>query len=119
MQSNKLVIIYLAPDKGITFKPNPGALDHLECFVDADFAGNYCKEMQHDLVSVKSRTGCVIKYAGCPIHWFSCLQSEIALSTTEAEYIALSIAARELLPMRELQGKRGKVKSLRKSRTLS
>ena len=89
-------------DKGITFKPDPAALDHLECFVDADFAGNYCKEIQHDPVSVKSRTGCVIKYAGCPIHWFSRLQSEIALSTTEAEYIALSIAARELLPMREL-----------------
>jgi hypothetical protein len=30
------------------------------------------------------------------------LQTEIALSTTEAEYIALSQAIRELLPMREL-----------------
>ena len=38
---------------------------------------------------------------GCPVHWVSKLQTEIALSTTEAEYIALSQAMRELLPMRE------------------
>ena len=41
-------------------------------------------------------------YAGCPILWFSRLQQEISLSTTEAEYIALSTAAREILPMRDL-----------------
>ena len=41
-------------------------------------------------------------YAGCPIHCFSRLQSEITLSTNEAEYIALSTATRELFPMREL-----------------
>ena len=52
--------------------------------------------------SVKSRTGCVIKYTGYHITWFSLLQTEISLSTTEAEYIALSTAARELLPMREM-----------------
>lgn len=89
-------------DKGITFTPNKDNLDTLECFVDADFAGNYAKEINQDPNSVKSRTGCVIRYAGCPLHWFSRLQSEISLSTTEAEYIALSTAARELLPMREL-----------------
>jgi hypothetical protein len=38
----------------------------------------------------------------CPLLWVSKLQSEIALSTTEAEYIALSQSLRELLPMREL-----------------
>ena len=41
-------------------------------------------------------------FAGCPIDWFSRIQTEIALSATESEYIALSTAARELLPMREL-----------------
>jgi hypothetical protein len=30
------------------------------------------------------------------------LQTEIALSTTEAEYIALSMGARELIPIRRL-----------------
>ena len=34
--------------------------------------------------------------------WSSKLQTEIALSTTEAEYIALSQETRELLPLREL-----------------
>ena len=34
--------------------------------------------------------------------WFSRLQTEIALSTTEAEYIALSTGAREVLPIRAL-----------------
>ena len=41
-------------------------------------------------------------YAGCPITWFSRLQSEIILSTTESEYVTLSTATRECLPMREL-----------------
>jgi len=39
---------------------------------------------------------------GCPLTWASRLQSEIALSTTEAQYIALSTAMRDLLPTRAL-----------------
>ncbi len=34
-----------------------------------------------------------------PMHWSSKMQTEIALSTTEAEYIALSQAMREVLPI--------------------
>ena len=41
-------------------------------------------------------------YAGCPVHWCSKLQTEIALSTTEAEYIALSQSLREVIPLIEL-----------------
>ena len=52
--------------------------------------------------NLMSRTGYVIMYAGCPILWCSKLQTEIALSTTEAEYIALSQAIREVLPLMEL-----------------
>ncbi len=54
----------------------------------------------HD--SVLSRTGFLILYHGCPVHWGSKLQTEIALSTTEAEYIILSMAARELIPIHRL-----------------
>ena len=99
----KRIVRYLlgTKDQGVSFTPN-GEMDHFECFVDADFAGNYSQENCEDPTSVKSRTGCVIKYAGCPINWFSRLQTEIALSTTEAEYMALSLAAREVLPLREL-----------------
>ena len=49
-----------------------------------------------------SRAGFVIKYANCPIIWTSKLQTEIALSTTEAEYIALSQSMREAIPMTQL-----------------
>jgi KUP system potassium uptake protein len=52
--------------------------------------------------NIYSRTGYVIRYAGCPIYWQSKLQTEISLSTAEAEYIALSQALRETLPMTQL-----------------
>ena len=52
--------------------------------------------------STVSRTGYVITFCGCPVHWVSKLQSEIALSTTEAEYIALSMCLCNLLPMHTL-----------------
>ena len=75
-------------DKGIIFKPD--ITKGVECFVDADFAGGWNQADAIDAGSVLSRTGYVIMYAGCPLTWCSKLQTEIALSTTEAEYIALS-----------------------------
>eukprot|EP00804_Cyclotella_cryptica_P006347 CCRYP_010172-RF/>CCRYP_010172-RF protein AED:0.45 eAED:0.45 QI:0/-1/0/1/-1/0/1/0/107 len=48
-------------------------------------------------------------YAGCPITWSSKLKTEIALSTTEAEYIALSQAMRETLPFLNLMQEIGGV----------
>ena len=38
-------------------------------------------------------------YANCPIFWRSTLQTEIALSTAEAEYIAFSTALRLVIPL--------------------
>ena len=64
----------------------------LECYVDADFAGGWKDGNHNSPESLLSRTGFVIMYAGCPITWGSKLQTEIALSTTESEYIALSSA---------------------------
>lgn len=55
-----------------------------------------------DPVSVKSRTGFLLTLFGCPIIWSSKLQQEITLSSTAAEYVAFSMAMRELLPMRAL-----------------
>ena len=57
-------------------------------------------EDDQDPVCVRSRTGYVMSLGGAPIHWVSKLQTEIALSTTEAEYIVLSQALRELVPLR-------------------
>jgi hypothetical protein len=41
-------------------------------------------------------------FAGCPLLWASKLQTEITLSTMEAEYIALSQSMPDLLPTRAL-----------------
>jgi hypothetical protein len=38
-------------------------------------------------------------FAGCPVVWASKMQTEIALSTMEAEYIALSTSCRDLFPL--------------------
>ncbi|KAI2505066.1 hypothetical protein MHU86_9342 [Fragilaria crotonensis] len=59
-----------------------------------DFAGLWGFEDPQDPTCVKSRTGYVLCLAGCPIIWASKLQSDIALSTMEAEYNALSMALR-------------------------
>jgi hypothetical protein len=76
----------------------------LECYVDADFAGSWCKETSAKPASVLARTGYVIRLFGCPILWVSKLQTEIALSTTESEYIALSQAMREVVPLLDIFG---------------
>jgi hypothetical protein len=41
----------------------------------------------------------MIKYAGYPMHWASKMQAEIALSSPEAEYVALSQSMREVIPI--------------------
>jgi len=86
--------------KGYVLKPTSDC--NFNCFVDADFAGTWSASTTDNLSSVKSRTGCVITFASCPVLWCSKLQTEIAFSTTEAEYIALSQSARDLIPMRHL-----------------
>jgi hypothetical protein len=55
-----------------------------------------------DPSTAKSRTGYVITYLGCPLLWASRLQTVFALSTAEAEYIALSTALRDVIPMMDL-----------------
>ena len=41
-------------------------------------------------------------YKGCPMSWKSQLQTEICLSSTEAEYTGLSHALREVIPIMQL-----------------
>ena len=86
--------------KGLILNPT-GSL-HIDCMVDADFAGLWNREDDQDPHCVKSRTGFVILLGGCPVIWTSKLQTEIAMSTMEAEYIALSTACRDLIPLRDL-----------------
>ena len=70
----------------------------IDMFVDADFASLWPHKNNLDLTCIKSRTRFVICIANCPIIWQSKLQSKIATSTTETEYIALSQAMHSVLP---------------------
>ena len=101
-QALKRIIRYLigTQDKGIEFVPdlNQG----LDCWVDALFAGLWGYEDAQDPASVKSHTGFVLTLFGCPILTQSRRQTVVTLSSTAAEYVALSEAMRELLPMRRL-----------------
>ncbi|KAI2488976.1 hypothetical protein MHU86_25628 [Fragilaria crotonensis] len=98
----KTIVRYLQRtyDKGMIVKPT-GDLT-LDCYVDADFAGLHRRDPDFSPSSAKSRTGYIITLGGCPILWKSHLQSEISLSTLEAEYSALSSAMRTLLPLQTM-----------------
>ena len=63
-------------------------------YSDADWAG--------DEATRKSMSGYIFKLGECTISWGSKKQSVVALSTTEAEYIALSLACQEAVWLRNL-----------------
>jgi hypothetical protein len=72
-------------------------------YIDADFTGLWSSLADgQDSAHVRSRTGYVLLLAGCPLFWVSKLQTEIATSTLEAEFIALSQAMRDLIPARQI-----------------
>ena len=87
-------------DKGTIFKPVSDL--SLDLWVDADFAGLWNSEDSNDPDVARSRTGYVVTLGGIPIIWKSKLQTDKALSTCEAEYIAASQGMRELLPIRRV-----------------
>lgn len=63
-------------------------------YVDADWAGNPDNR--------KSCTGLVFIFAGAAVSWESKKQTSVALSSTEAEYMALSQASKEAVYLRNL-----------------
>lgn len=88
----KQILRYLqgTKEKGILYsrsKNEINAADALVGFVDADYAS--------DKNSRKSTTGCMFQFNGSPISWFSKRQTCIALSSAEAEYVALTEAGKE------------------------
>ena len=85
---------------GMTLQPT-GDLQ-VDCYVDADFAGLWNVEDDQNPLCVKSRSGYLITFMNCPLLWTSKLQTQIALSTMESEYIALSQSMRELIGVREV-----------------
>ena len=101
-KENKRLGRYLSHTRkeGIVYSPDTSK--GLECYVDTDFAGGWQEENSDDADNVMLRTGMVIMYTNCPIFWRSSLQTEIALSTAEAEYITLSSALRQVLSLMKM-----------------
>jgi hypothetical protein len=87
-------------DKAMIYSPSNQSFN---VYVDASFTGDWDPQnAEWDPDTARSRTGYVILYASCPVIWASKLQTEIACSTTEAEYLAISTATRKVLPLMEL-----------------
>ena len=63
-------------------------------YSDSDWAG--------DLDDRKSVSGYMFKLCGAPISWRSKNQTSVALSTAEAEYVALFIATQEAVWLKQL-----------------
>ncbi|KAG8486285.1 hypothetical protein CXB51_019701 [Gossypium anomalum] len=63
--------------------------DEVIRYVDADFA--------EDLDRRRSLTGYIFTIRGCVISWKATLQTTVALSTTEAEYMAITKACKEAI----------------------
>ena len=72
----------------------------VNCFVDASFAPAWNQWEEKD--NARSQTGHAIRVDDVPVTWCSRKQELTALSSTEAELIALSTAMRELLWVRRL-----------------
>jgi Reverse transcriptase (RNA-dependent DNA polymerase) len=98
----KRILRYLQRTRkeGLYLKPGPDL--RVDCHVDSDFGGLFSVEDKQKPISVKSRTGYVITYRDAPLMWVSKMQTQVALSTMEAEYIALSQSMRDLIPIREV-----------------
>ena len=92
-QVAKDVVRYLAktPERGITFR---GSNTELKVYCDADYAG--------DIDTRRSTTGYVFMMSGGATSWNSKRQPTVAVSTTEAEYMAAAAAVKEGLWMRKL-----------------
>ena len=81
--------------KGVIIKPRKE--QSFECWVDADFCGNWDKDIAPlEPDTARSRHGFVIKLHGAPIYWASKLQTQFALSTTESEFMGISAATRHV-----------------------
>ena len=76
---------------GLMYRPDNSTLVG---YSDADWAG--------DTNDRKSTSGYVFMMSGSAISWRSKKQSSVALSTAEAEYIALSSATQEAMWLRQL-----------------
>ncbi|GKV50375.1 hypothetical protein SLEP1_g57082 [Rubroshorea leprosula] len=92
----KWILRYLrgTVDIGLVYDRSANPSGNVVGFVNSDFAG--------DLDKRRSTTGYVFTLSGCAISWKATLQSTVALSTTEAEYMAITEAVKEALWLKGL-----------------
>ncbi|XP_046809510.1 secreted RxLR effector protein 161-like [Lucilia cuprina] len=93
MQAVKRILRYLKGTVNMKLEYTAGETS-IEGFVDADWGG--------DNLDRKSYTGFVFFIGNCPVSWQSKKQSCVALSSTEAEYMALSEAAKEAIYLKRI-----------------
>ena len=81
---------------------NKGSKTGFESYGDASF--DTCPETS------RSRTGSVLMINGCAFLWMSKMQPVVALSSAEAEYIAICDTGKEVVWARQLLGELGLLK---------
>ena len=90
----KHVLRYIKGTLNLGLKYSKGETFKLVGYCDADWAG--------DNVDRKSTTGYLFMLSGAAITWRSTKQKTVALSSTEAEYMALGDAVKEILWLQQL-----------------
>lgn len=106
-QAVKRIFRYLRGTMHLKLKYRCGGLADLHGFTDADWAS--------EIDERRSVSGFVFKLSGGAISWQSKRQAIVALSSTEAEYIALSSVVCESLWLRQLTNEldKGAVKPIK------
>ncbi|KAE8684117.1 hypothetical protein F3Y22_tig00111151pilonHSYRG00072 [Hibiscus syriacus] len=100
-QAVKWILRYIlnTVDVGLVFQQDKQDGQCVVGYCDSDYAG--------DLDKRRSTTGYVFTFAKAPVSWKSTLQSTVALSTTEAEYMAVTEAVKEAIWLQGLLGELG------------
>ena len=99
MTAAKRILKYLNQTKDLNLTYVRNSPEALVGYSDADWAG--------DVQDRRSTSGNVFLLGGGAIAWSSRKQSLVALSTVEAEYMALSVATQEAIWLRHLQEELG------------
>nr|XP_034827804.1 secreted RxLR effector protein 161-like [Maniola hyperantus] len=91
----KQILKYLkgSKEKGLIYKKEKQDIE-LTAYCDSDYAG--------DSETRRSTTGYIIFLSNCPVTWCTRRQPIVALSSTEAEYIAAAECCKELLYLKSV-----------------
>ena len=95
MTALKRVLRYLKGTQDLALNYSRGTTPALVAFSDADWAG--------DTETRKSTSGNVFLMCGAAVTWANRKQASVTLSTVEAEYMALSLAAQEAMWLRQFE----------------